>query len=48
MLINQAYVTKAHEGLSAVEAALVWMQFITAYFPMVEMAKAAPGVRQAN
>lgn len=43
VLIDQAYVTKAPEGLSAVEAASVWMQFMTAYFPMVELAKAAPG-----
>lgn len=43
MLIDAAYITKAPEGLSAVEAASVWMQFMTAYFPMVELAKAAPG-----
>lgn len=43
VLIDQAYVTRAPEGLSAVEAASVWMQFMTAYFPMVEMGKAAPG-----
>ncbi len=43
LIIDQAYVTKAPEGLTAVEAASVWMQFMTAYFPMVELAKAAPG-----
>jgi len=43
MLIDQAYVTKAPEGLTAVEAAAVWMQFMTAYFPIVELAKAGPG-----
>lgn len=43
MLIDQAYITKAPDGLSAVEAASVWMQYMTAYFPMVELAKAAPG-----
>lgn len=43
LVIDQAFVTKAPEGLSAVEAASVWMQFMTAYFPMVELAAAAPG-----
>ena len=43
VLIDQAYVTRAPEGLTSVEAASVWMQFMTAYFPMVELAKAAPG-----
>lgn len=43
MLIDQAYVTKAPLGLSAVEAASIWMQFMTAYFPIVEIAKAGPG-----
>ena len=43
LIIDQAYVTKAPEGLSAVESASVWMQFMTAYFPMVELAKAATG-----
>ncbi len=43
LLIDQAYVTKAPDGLTAVEAASVWMQFMTAYFPVVELAKVAPG-----
>ncbi|MEP3279815.1 MAG: zinc-binding dehydrogenase [Stappiaceae bacterium] len=43
VLIDQAYITKAPEGLSAVESASIWMQFLTAYFPIVELAKAAPG-----
>ena len=42
LIIDQAYVTKAPEGLTAVEAASVWMQFLTAYFPIVEIACAAP------
>lgn len=42
MIIDQAYIAKAPEGLSAVESASVWMQFMTAYYPMVELAKAAP------
>ena len=43
MLIDQAFVTKAPDTLTAVEAASVWMQYMTAYFPIVELAKAAPG-----
>lgn len=43
MLIDRQYITKAPAGLSAVESASIWMQFLTAYFPMVEIAKAAPG-----
>ena len=43
LIIDQAYVTKAPANLTAVEAASVWMQFLTAYFPIVEFAKAAPG-----
>ncbi len=43
LIIDQSYVTKAPEGLTAVEASSVWMQFMTAYFPIVELAKAAPG-----
>ena len=40
LLIDQAYITKAPEGLTAVESASVWMQYMTAYFPMIELAKA--------
>ncbi len=43
VLIDQAYLTPAPEGLSALESASVWMQFMTSYFPMIELAKAAPG-----
>ena len=42
LIIDQAYITKAPDNLTAVEASSVWMQFMTAYFPMVELAKAAP------
>jgi len=44
VLIDQAFVAKAPETLSAAEAASVWMQFLTAYYPVVEHANAAPGV----
>ena len=43
VLIDQAYVAKAPAELTAVESASIWMQFLTAYYPVVEMAKAAPG-----
>ncbi|MFT6288413.1 MAG: NADPH2:quinone reductase [Halieaceae bacterium] len=43
LLIDQAYVTKAPAGLTAVESASIWMQFMTAYYPVVEVAKAEPG-----
>jgi len=38
------YLTPAPDGMTAVEASSVWMQFMTAYYPIVEMFKAAPGV----
>lgn len=43
VIIDQRYVTKAPDGLSAVESASVWMQYMTAYFPVVELSKAGPG-----
>ncbi|WP_419913684.1 zinc-binding dehydrogenase [Hoeflea sp.] len=44
VLIDARYLTKAPLGMSAVEAGSIWMQFMTAYYPIVELAKAAPGV----
>ena len=41
--IDARYVTPAPKNLSAVERASVWMQFMTAYYPIVELCKAAPG-----
>jgi len=38
------YITKAPDNMSAVEACSVWMQFMTAYYPIIELSKAAPGV----
>lgn len=43
LIIDQAFITRAPDGLSAVESASVWMQFMTAYFPIVELAKAGHG-----
>ena len=33
----------APPSLSAVESASIWMQYLTAYYPVVELARAAPG-----
>ncbi len=41
-VVDARYITKAPENLSAVECASVWMQYLTAYFPVVEVTKAAP------
>ncbi len=43
VVIDARFVTRAPEGLSAVESASVWMQYLTAYFPIVELTKAGPG-----
>jgi NADPH:quinone reductase-like Zn-dependent oxidoreductase len=44
LTIDQKYLTKAPDGMSAVESCSVWMQFMTAYYPVIEMSKAGPGV----
>ena len=41
--IDARYVTPSPKNLSAVESASVWMQFMTAYYPIVELCKAAQG-----
>ncbi|MGR3290767.1 MAG: zinc-binding dehydrogenase [Paracoccaceae bacterium] len=43
VVVDARYVTKAPKGLSAVESASVWMQYMTAYFPIVELIGAGPG-----
>lgn len=43
LVIDARYVTKAPPGLSAVESASVWMQYMTAYFPLAEISKVGPG-----
>lgn len=43
LIVKARYLTKAPAGLSAVESASVWMQYLTAYYPVVELSKAAPG-----
>ena len=41
--IDARFVTPAPKKLSAIESASVWMQFMTAYYPIVELCKATPG-----
>ena len=43
LIIDARYITPAPEGLSAVESASVWMQYMTAYFPLAEISKVGPG-----
>jgi NADPH:quinone reductase-like Zn-dependent oxidoreductase len=43
LIVKARYLTRAPAGLSAVESASIWMQYLTAYYPVVELAKAAPG-----
>ena len=44
LIIDHKYLTKAPKGMSAVEASSVWMQFMTAYYPIIEMSRAKPEV----
>lgn len=44
VMIDARYLTRAPDGLSAIEAGSIWMQFMTAYYPIAELAKAAPHV----
>ena len=39
-VVDARYVTPAPEGLSAVEATSVWMQYMTAYYPVIDISKA--------
>ncbi len=43
LVVSARYLTPAPANLSAVESASIWMQYLTAYYPVVELAKAAPG-----
>ena len=42
-VVDARYITPAPEGLSAVEAASVWMQYMTAFYPVIDISKAGPG-----
>ena len=44
VVIDARYLTKAPDGVSVVEAGSIWMQYMTAYYPIAELAKASPGV----
>jgi NADPH:quinone reductase-like Zn-dependent oxidoreductase len=44
VIIDARYLTRAPEGMSAVEAGSLWMQYMTAYFPIAHLAAAGPGV----
>lgn len=41
-VVDARYVTKAPKGLSAVESASVWMQYLTAYYPLVAISNIGP------
>ncbi|GGB23038.1 zinc-dependent alcohol dehydrogenase family protein [Allosediminivita pacifica] len=43
LVVEARYVAKAPEGLSAVECASIWMQYLTAYFPQAEITPVGPG-----
>jgi NADPH:quinone reductase-like Zn-dependent oxidoreductase len=43
LVIDARYVTKALPNLSVVENASIWMQYLTAYFPLAEVSKVGPG-----
>ena len=42
-VVDARYITPAPEGLSAVEATSVWMQYMTAFYPVIDISKAGPG-----
>ncbi len=43
LIVKARYLTRAPAGLSAVESSSIWMQYLTSYYPVVELAKAGPG-----
>jgi NADPH2:quinone reductase len=43
LVIDTRYVAKPPANLSAVESASIWMQYLTAYFPLAEVSKVGPG-----
>jgi len=43
LVIDARYVAKAPPNLTAVECASIWMQYLTAYFPLAEVSKVGPG-----
>jgi NADPH:quinone reductase-like Zn-dependent oxidoreductase len=43
LVIDARYAAKAPPNLSAAECASIWMQYMTAYFPLAEISKVGPG-----
>ncbi|MFK8014078.1 MAG: zinc-binding dehydrogenase [Gammaproteobacteria bacterium] len=43
LIVSARYLTKAPAGLSAVESTSIWMQYLTAYYPVAVLADAQPG-----
>ena len=43
VVIDTRYLTPAPDGLSAVESSSIWMQYMTAYYPVVELSSSGPG-----
>lgn len=44
VVIDSRYLTRAPDGMSAIDAGSIWMQYLTAYYPIAELAEASPGV----
>jgi cyclic pyranopterin phosphate synthase len=42
-IVDARYLAPTPEGLSASEGASIWMQFLTAYYPLVEITPVGPG-----
>lgn len=42
LVIDARYIAKAPPNLSAVEAASIWMQYLTAYYPLAEVTPVGP------
>lgn len=43
LIIDARYITPAPDGFSATESASIWMQYLTAYFPLAEVSRVGPG-----
>ncbi len=42
LVIDKRYIAKAPPGLTPVECAAIWMQYLTAYFPLAEITPVGP------
>lgn len=42
LIVDARYITRAPPGLSAPESASIWMQYLTAYYPLAEVSKVGP------